>query len=116
MEGVPVRPHGALDDLAWGLLEQCWTRTPEERPPIAEVYRTLKFGPKATHIPRSPSAIGELPGMLLLHVHSINFSEDQPGQQQFYVKLRYGDREYTTSPTNYKNEWGGHTWFALRLF
>ena len=115
VEGIPARPHEVFDDLAWGLLEECWSRTPEERPPIDEVYDTLKSRPKVIHIPRGLSAIEELPGTLRLHVHSIRLWEDQPSQQRFYVRIVYGNRDYMTSPTVFKNDWGAHTWFALSI-
>jgi len=110
MLGDPVRPHGMLGDRVWGLLEKCWSRTLKERPSIVEMFHTLKSGPKVKHTPWSLSAVEGSPGTLRLHVQSIIFSEDQPRQQQFYVKFNYGDRDYTTSPTNLKNDWGAHTW------
>ncbi|KAF9777372.1 kinase-like domain-containing protein [Thelephora terrestris] len=36
---VPMRPPGVFDDLFWELLEKCWSRRPQKRPPIDEVYR-----------------------------------------------------------------------------
>lgn len=111
-----MREHGVIDDLVWGLLEKCWRITPQERPPVVEVYRTLQSRPRAVHTPQRRSAIGELPETLKLHVHGIKFSEDWSSRQQFYVKFKYGNTDYTTSLTDLTNDWGEYTWFALRPF
>jgi len=47
---------------------------------------------------------------------SIKVSFDKSKQQPFYVKLKYGNKEYTTSPTKSFDTSGGHTWFGLRPF
>ena len=115
MKGIPARPPGVFDDLVWELLKDCWSQTPEECPPIAELYHTLKSSPKVTHTPWGRPAVGELPGTLGLHVHSIDFSESRQSGQ-FYVKFKYGNKEYATPPTNLNIGWGEHAWFASRLF
>ncbi|KAF9785450.1 hypothetical protein BJ322DRAFT_1063265 [Thelephora terrestris] len=108
-EGAPARPHGTFEDLTWQLLGECWSRTPQKRPRIDEVYRTLNSLPKVIHTPRRPFVIGTLPRMLELHVHSIKFAKE-PSQQYSYVRFKYGNKKYTTFPTNVKNDWGEHTW------
>ena len=100
MERAPVRPPGAIDDQVWEFLEKCWSKTPFARPQMAEVHHTLKSFSKTIHIPRRQPAIGESPGVLALHFHSIKLSEDHRSQQQFYVKSKYANRDYTTSLTN----------------
>ena len=114
------RDTGVTDDRVWQLLEKCWRTTPRGRLPIIEAYHTLKSCPKVIHTPWSPSAIRELPRTLQLHVLgiSIKFSKDSKNQkswQQFYVRLKYGNRNYETSLTNLKNNRGGYTWFVLHL-
>ena len=99
-ERAPVRPPGVIDDQVWEFLEKCWNKLPFARPQMAEVYHTLKSFPKTTHIPRRQPAIGELPGILVLHFHSIGLSEDHRSRQQFYIKSKYGNGNYTTALTN----------------
>lgn len=107
-----------LDDLVWGLLVKCWKEVDYSRPRIVEVYRTLKSRPKIIHTPWMPSTIGELPRALELHVYG--FELEPFGCEQFRgeicVKLKYGNRDYTTSPTDSTTLPDGRTWFALRLF
>ena len=115
---VPGRPPGRIHDLAWELLEKCWKMDPAERPQTAELYNTLSnlvTGPQITETvgsPRRQSVTGELPGRLKLQVQVIKFSFDKSKKRQFYVKLRYGNRNHTTSPTNPVGGSGEHTWFV----
>ena len=113
-----MRPPGVIDDHVWEFLEKCWSKPPLVRPQMDEVYLTLKSFPKTTHIPRMWSAIRELPRVLALHFQSIKLSEVHRSRQQFYVKSKYGDRDYTTSPTNdVHNELEYERgWFVLYLF
>lgn len=110
---IPVRPHGMLDDLVWGVLEKCWSRTPEERPPIAEVYHTLKSCPKVIPTPQSRSATGELPGKFKLHVHSIKTLGHWPSKRPIYVKFKYRNRDHLTYQVNLDHR-REYIWFALR--
>ena len=112
MGGIPARPHGVIDDPIWEILEECW-KTPQERPPIVGVYRTLKSYPTVNHTIQRQPVVGGLPGTLKLNVHSIKSFGHQPGSYQFYVKFKYGSKGYTTSPTNLTNAWHQSTWFAL---
>lgn len=111
-----MRAHGVIDDLVWELLEKCWSRVPQERPPIVGLHRILKIRPAVTHIPWRRTTSGELPGALKLHVQSIKFSEYWQNPQQFYVKFKYGNRDHETSPTNLTNDLNEQTWFVLHPF
>ena len=116
--GIPTRAHGAIDGLVRGLLEECWNKTPQKRPPIVRVYRTLKSRLKSTRTPRRRPTAGKLPGALELHVQSIKFSSYQEGRPQFYAKFKYGNEDYTTSPTDLQNYYysGECTWFVFQPF
>ncbi|KAF9779338.1 kinase-like domain-containing protein [Thelephora terrestris] len=120
-EGNPMRPPGAIEDRIWKPLRKCWKKDHSARPPIAEVCDALGFGSKITQTSRRRPPLrrplaGGLPRTLELHVHSIKFSQDLESGQQFYVRFKYRNREFKTSPTNLKNDWGGHTWFAFCSF
>ena len=55
-----------MDDLVRKPLDKCRS-TPQERPPIIEVYRTLRYRPRATHTLWGSPTIG----MLKLHVRGL---------------------------------------------
>ena len=139
---VPVRLSGRIDDLAWGLLEKCWSRVPGERPTAAEVSTTfsnLSSRLRVNHAPRGQIAMGErlerspsltpssgsnpisperrlirkMPSKLELQLRGIRFSQDQPKGRRFYVKLKYGNQSHTTSPTDHIGHSDGHTWFVF---
>ncbi|KAF9785469.1 kinase-like domain-containing protein [Thelephora terrestris] len=113
---MPARPPGAFDDLFWGLLAKCWRRRPRERPPIDEVYRMVKSRPKVNRASLEPLAARELQTKYELHVHGIKFPNDRPPSQEFYVKFKYGDKDYTTPLTNLQDDRGEYIWHVLRPF
>ena len=139
---IPERPSGGIDDLAWGLLEKCWSRVPGERPSATEVYSTLSSlgcRPKVNCAPQgqiaveeslgrnlgsSPSSnvtpisperrlIRKTPTKLELELRGIKFLQDQPKGRRFYVKLKYGNQSHTTPPTDRIGHSDGHTWFVF---
>ena len=104
----PQRPSHGIPDPVWQLLEECWSRDPQERPSVTQVYNILsKF--------RSVRpAIEELPGKLTLQVQGIKISPTRGMGQQFSVKLKYGDNCHTTSLTTITIGDDEYAWFAFR--
>ena len=110
---LPQRPSG-IDDTVWEFLLRCWSRDPAKRPSISQVcdaFSRFCLLPKFTPAPEGQSAT-ELPGRVKLMFESIKVSFDKSKQQSFFVKLKYGNKEYTTSPTKLLDTSGGHTWFG----
>lgn len=100
----------------WEYLEKCWSRDPQQRPPIADVYSTFsgfRSLPQVVHTPDGRSPMEELPGRLKLQVQSIKLSLDKPKQQQFSVRFKYGNKDHTTSPTKAVTS-DEHIWFVFR--
>ena len=58
----------------------------------------------------------ELPGRVKLLLMSIKVSFDRSKQQPFSVRLKYGKKAYTSSPTKVLDTSGEHTWFVLCSF
>jgi len=112
-----MRPPDMLDDSIWELLEKCWNTSPRGPPSTVEVYNTLKSCRKDIPTPLRWPAIGELPGALKLHFHSINFPDGfgHGCGQQFRIKFKYGNGSYTTSPTE-PNRHGDYTWNILKTW
>ena len=112
---LPQKPLG-IDDTVWEFLQKCWSRDPTKRPSTAQVcdkFSQFCFLPKFTLDGQSAT---ELPGKVKLQVKSIKVSFDKSKQQQFYVKLKYRNRDHTTSLTKPLDTSGEHTWFALCSF
>ena len=86
-----------------------------KRPSIAQVCDAFSKFPKFISSPEGKSAT-ELPGRVKLLFKSIKVSFDRSKQQPFSVKLKYGNREYMTSPTKFLDASSGHTWFVLCPF
>jgi len=108
---LPQRPSG-IDDTVWEFLRRCWSKDPTKRPSIAQVcdaFSRFCLLPKFTPNPKGQLAT-ELPGRVKLLFKSIKVSSDKPKQQPFSVKLKYGNKEHTTSPTKRLDTSGGHTW------
>ena len=115
---TPERPAGAMTNQIWELLEKNWSRFPEKRPSTQELYNTLSNPsrhPQVSPTPQGQPIIGELPGRLKLQFRGIKFSPRQP-KHQLYVKLKYGNKDYTTSPTDFVAGSGEQTWFAFIHF
>ena len=134
---LPHRPP-EIDDDVWEFLQKCWSRDPVKRPSTVEVYDAFsrffpaperrsmtelpgkaKSGQPSTEMPGKvklgqPST--ELPGKVKLQVQSIKVLLDKSKQQQFSVKLKYGNKDHTTSPMKLSDTSGEHKWFALCLF
>jgi len=101
--GIPGRPLRGIVDPVWRLLEKCWNTVPSERPSAAQIYYLF-------------SELRSVPGKLTLQVLSLKTPPSEPKlwQQGFYVRLKYGDKVYTT-PLATKPEGGGeYTWFVFR--
>ena len=114
---LPQKPFG-IDETVWEFLRECWNRDPEKRPSTAQVCDAfLRFSllPKFTPAPKGQRAT-DLPGKLRVQVKSIKISLDGSKQQQFSVKFKYGNKDYTTSPAKCADGSSEHTWFALRPF
>lgn len=114
---LPQKPSG-IDDTIWEFLRKCWSGDPAKRPPAAQVCDAfLQFGflPKFTPALKGES-VTELPGKLKLQVQSIKIPLDKSKQPQFAVKLKYGNRDHTTSLAKPMGGSGEHIWFALGLF
>lgn len=111
---MPQRPSGVSDPV-WEFLKKCWNRDLAERPSTDQVYDAFSQPlsiPQFMHIPEGESAIEELPRKLKLEVQSVKVSLDKPRQQQFSVKLKYGNKDHTTSPTKKAPAVDEHTWFV----
>jgi len=112
---LPQKPPG-IDDTVWDFLRKCWSRDPTKRPSTAQVceaFSELRSLPKFTSDGQSTT---DLPGKVKLKVQSIKVSFEKSKQHQFSVKLKYGNKDHTTSPTKPLDSSGEHTWFALCLF
>ena len=113
MGGAPARAEGMIDNLVLQLLERCWSKTPQERPSIVDVQRTLNYRPKVIYTPWSPSEIGELPGTLNLRVQSIKIGPGLDDRKRVFVKIKHGNKKYKTSPTKVRNKLGERRWFVF---
>lgn len=107
-----------MTNQIWELLEKSWSRFPTKRPSTQELYNTLSNPSRHPQVPPTPQGqpmTGELPGKLRLQFLGIKFS---PGQQkhQLYVKLKYGNKDHTTSPTGSVVGYGEQIWFAFIHF
>ena len=114
---LPQRTPG-IDDTVWEFLQKCWSRDPAKRPSTAEAYDAFsqfRLLPKFTPTPEGLS-VTELPERVKLQVRSIKVSFDKSKQQQFFVKLTYGNKDYTTSPTKAMDALRKHMWFVIRPF
>ncbi|KAF9785749.1 hypothetical protein BJ322DRAFT_737992 [Thelephora terrestris] len=101
---TPERPPDKIDDSVWVLLQGCWSRDPANRPPIGDVYSALLGRAQGQLL------IAGLPAKLMLQFQGIKLSPNQSKRQSFYVKLRYGKKDHTTSPTNCVYSSGEHAW------
>ena len=116
---TPERPAEGIDDVTWELLEKCWKRDPAERPSTVELYNTWSnptHSPQEAHTSSKRLGTGGPPGQLKLRVLDVKFSLDLSKKRQFYVKLRYGNKNYETPPTDPVDGSGAHKWFVLRPF
>jgi len=107
----PQEPSG-IDDMVWEFLQRCWSRDPAKRPSTSQVcdaFSKFSLLPKFIPTPEGKPAT-ELPGRVKLLFKSIKVPSDRSRQQPFSVKLKYGNKEYTTSPTKLLDTSGGHTW------
>ena len=114
-ETVPLHPSDKIDDAVRQFLEKCWGRDPSKRPSTALVCETFSQFcslPQMTSTSEGQSATG-LPGKIELLVHSMIVHKESWKRQQFSVKFKYGNRDYTTSLTSEDN-WDDHIWFAFR--
>jgi len=111
---VPQRPSDGIDDSVWDFLERCWSRDLVSRPSTArvcDIFLQFRFLPQVTPINGGRSGKEELPGKLRLQIQSIKISLNKSKQYQLFVKLKYGNKNHTTSPTPKTADGSDeHTW------
>ena len=116
--GEPLQRPPEIGDDVWEFLQKCRSNDPSKRPSTAKVYLAFSRSgvlPNFTPTLKGQSATG-LPRNVKLQVQSIKFSSDKSKQQQVSVKLKYGNKEHTTSLMKFSDTSAEHTWFALCLF
>jgi len=117
---IPQKPSEGMDGTVWEFLEKCWSRDVTKRPSSHQVYDSIfRFRSLPQVIPSLNGRLEmeELPGKLRLQVQSIRISLNKSKQHQLCVKIKYGNRDYTTAPT--MKAAGGsdeYVWFAFSLF
>ncbi|KAF9648576.1 kinase-like protein [Thelephora ganbajun] len=110
---APRRPSSGITDPIWEFLKKCWSRNPTKRPPIIEVHDAFSLfrNPRRARVPlRKKLTKVVLPGKLKLQVHSVKISLNNPKQQQFSVKFKYGKKDFTTSLARPMSGLDEHTW------
>ena len=110
---LPQKPFG-IDGAVWEFLQKCWRRDPANRPSttqICDAFSKFCLLPRFTPILEG-QLVTELPGRVKLMFKSIKVSFNRSKQRPFYVKLKYGNKEYTSSPTKISDTSGEYTWFA----
>jgi len=115
---LPQKPSG-INETVWEFLQKCWSGDPEKRPSAAQVcvaFSQFSLLPKFTPAPTEGQRATGLPGKLKVQVKSIKFFLDRSKQQQFSVKFKYGNKDYTTPPTKCVDGSNEYTWFALHSF
>ena len=97
-EVIPERFTGTIDDTVWNLLEGCWSKVPAKRPTTVKLYNALS---DVVDTPREP-VIETLPPELRLFFLAVVPlpTANPPKRGQFYLKLRYGEENHTTPPTD----------------
>jgi len=96
------RPSDGISDPVWQFLEKCWIWNPQERPSATKLYDAFsRF-----------HATQELPEKLKLEVRGIKIPFAIPKEQQFTVKVKYGNKNHTT-PLTTKVVADEHTWFVF---
>ena len=100
---IPERPSGRIGDTVWSLLEGCWSKVPAKRPTTVELYNALSDPSshhKVTDTPRGRVIVGLAPELRLrFECIEPSVSAEMPKRLQFYLKLKYGEMNYTTPPT-----------------
>ena len=113
-EELPQKLLG-IDETVWKFLRKCWSRDPKGRPSTAQVCDAFSPPQKIVPVPKGRRAT-DLPKELWVQVKSIKISLDGSQQQQFSVKFKYGEKDYTTSPVKCVDGSSEHTWFVLCPF
>ena len=114
---TPQKPSG-IDNDVWDLLQKCWNSDPTERPSITEVRDAFSHFcslPKFTFDPDDLLAT-ELPGKVNLQILSIRVGFEKSRQQQFCVKLKYGNKEHMTPAAKFTDALGEHGWSPSHSF
>jgi len=110
---LPQRPSNGIDNSVWEFLEKCWNREPMHRPSTAQAYEAFlqfRYLPQVAPTEGRPG-MEELPGKLRLQVQSIKISFSKSKQYQLCVRLKYGNKNHTTSPTTKAVDSSDeHTW------
>ena len=113
---IPERRPGRIADPVWNLLEGCWRKVPARRPPLVKIYNVLsnyRSRPGVTDTPQEQEIEG-LPKELRLKFQSITPSPaaELPKGRGLYLKVKYGEMNYKTPPTDDEDSSGQKTWYA----
>ena len=117
---IPERRPGKIADPVWILFERCWRKAPARRPPLVKLYDVLsnyRSRPGVTDTPQERE-VEELPRELHLRFHNITLSSTAmlPRGDGLYLKIKYGEMNYRTPPTDHGASSGLKSWYAYTHF
>ena len=117
---IPERRPGRIADPVWNLFKRCWRKDFARRPPLVKLYDVLsnyRNRPGVTDTPQERE-IEELPRELQLRFQNFAPSSTAklPKGHGLYLKVKYGEMNYRTPPTDDNDSSDQKSWYAYTRF